>query len=149
MYSPTPLSLSMFVKLLGKFPWYSKTIGDIKSNEFKLGYERELSSKKLVPFLSADLCYNYSKAKGLSSAYGDFVSYEDQKYLVERNEYSLCVGSGLKFSLAKNIVLMYEFGVQWGYYHSQNLKYNLSNTIDEGRFFRLNPVRTLGIIIKF
>jgi len=130
-------------------PWYSKTTGDIKSNEFKLGYEREFSSKKLVPFLSVDLCYNYSKAKGLSSVYGDFVSYEDQEYLIERNEYSLCVGSGLKFNLAKNISLVYEFGIQSGYYHSQNLKNNPGYTIDEGRFFRLNPVRTLGVSIKF
>ena len=130
-------------------PWYSKTTGDVKSNEFKLGYEREFSSKKLVPFLSADLCYNYSKAKGVSSVYGDFVSYQDQEYLVERNEYSLCIGSGLKFNLAKNIVLIYEFNVQAGYYHSQNLKYNPSYTIDEGKLFRLNPVRQLGISIKF
>lgn len=131
------------------YPWYSKTTGDIKSNEFKFGYEREFSSKRLVPFLSADLCYNYSKAKGLSSVYGDFVSYEDQEYLIERNEYSLCIGSGLKLNLAKNISLVYEFGVQSGYYRSQNLKNNPSHTFEEGKFFKLNPVRTLGVSIRF
>ncbi|MBI3519080.1 MAG: hypothetical protein HY062_06950 [Bacteroidetes bacterium] len=131
------------------YPWYSKATGDVKLNEFRLGYEREFSSKKLVPFLSTDLCYNYSKAKGISSAYGDFDSYQDQEYLIERNEYSVCVGSGLKYNLAKNITLVYEFNVQTGYYHSQNLKNNLYNYFDEGQFFRFNPVRQLGISIKF
>ncbi len=131
------------------YPWYSKASGDLKANEFRLGYEREFTSKKLVPFVSADLCYNYSKAKGISSAYGDFVSYQDQEHLIERNEYSVCLGSGLKFNVTKNITLIYEANVQSGYYHSQNLKNNPYRSYDEGRLFRFNPVRQLGVSIKF
>ena len=130
-------------------PWYSKTIGDVKATEFRFGYERELGSKKIIPYISIDLCYNYSKATGFSTVYGDFVSYQDKEYLIKRNEYSICYGTGLKYRVTNNITLSYEFSLQCGYYNSHDYKSDPYNYIDNDFFYKLNPIRQMGLSIRF
>jgi hypothetical protein len=130
-------------------PWFSKTTGDLKSSELRVGYERAFGTKKIIPFLATDLSYNYSKATGLSTVYGDFVSYQDKEYLIKTNQYSICIGSGLKFKITDHIMLTYEFSFQYGYYQSKDYKSNGNASVDKGMFHAFNPVRQVGFSINF
>ena len=127
---------------------YIKDNGEINQGELRLGYEREFSSRKIVPFLCSDFVYSYSEAKGKASVYGDFVAYSDRPYLIKTNWYSVNVGAGLKIKITKTLLLTYECGLQYGYYYSRD---NTSLYIREvsAKFSAFNPVRSLGLSVRF
>lgn len=124
-----------------------KNDGEIQQGELRLGYERELGSKKMVPFLCADLGYSYSEAKGFASVFSDITRYNDQEYFVKTNRYFINAGIGLKYKMSNKLTLTYEGGFVYGTYHSKDYKNNPYNPQYTRRFNMFNPVRTLGLSI--
>lgn len=124
-------------------PWYSTTKGEYRAGEIKIGYERQLSKKKLVPFIHTDFCYNYSQSNGLSTVYGDIVWFTDKPFLIKKNEFSLSAGLGLKYYVSKNIILTYEFNAQSGYEYIREDGSSYRNYLS-----MFNPIRQFGLSIK-
>lgn len=128
---------------------FSQHNGNISTIAFRLGYERELGTKKLVPFLSADLIFMTTTYKGFISGTKEFrgsISTVKSEYLNIVNEYAFGLGSGLKWKLRNNIQLSYEFNWQVGY---SRLKESQGPDVSgfRGTVFRINPVRQLGLSI--
>lgn len=123
--------------------------GNIMTSAFRLGYEREFSTKRIIPFLSADLVYMYSLTKGfVSGTSGWMKAYYSGEYLIRKVEYAISMGSGLKWKLTKSLQLSYEFSYQVGYSRFKERQgfYQFERS---GTVFRINPVRQLGLSILF
>ncbi|MBL7930994.1 MAG: hypothetical protein JNL60_03775 [Bacteroidia bacterium] len=127
---------------------YTEDNGEVNRGELRLGYERELSSKIVVPFVCADLGYSYSEAKGKEIVYGDFVSYADRPYMIKTNWYFVNAGAGFKIKITKSVLLTYECGVQYGHYYSRDHSNpNIRET--SAKFSSFNPVKSLGLSFRF
>ncbi len=129
-------------------PFFFQNNGQKVSGNFRLGYEREFSTKKLVPYVSADLVYVYSESKGYTSAYGDFSSHYHLEYRIKQYEFAVSMGTGLKLKLSKNLQLSYELSGQIGRVNSKTV--TTDNEIRYGAtVLRFNPVRQFGLSILF
>lgn len=124
-------------------PYFSLTVGNLVAGEVKIGYERLFVIGKLIPFAFADLIYNYSQEKGLSSWYGDWTWGYDQPYLIEKSEFGSAIGLGLKYKPIKNLVISIEVNYQYKYFISQDIKNSTHK--NKGSNFKFNPIRILSI----
>jgi len=71
------------------------------------------------------------------------------KYDFVCQEYALLAGTGLRFHLAKKIVLHYELSFHAGYTYYQSFNEGYYNRPFYKRFLRINPVKSLGISYVF
>lgn len=122
--------------------YFYQNNGNIIAGSFRLGYAREFGSKKLKPFLSADLGYTYTEYEGFQSGYNDWYTHSNTQYLIKRNEYTISLGSGLKWKLTNNLQFNYELSGQISRYYSKERSYSTN-------FLIFNPVRQLGLSILF
>ena len=130
--------------------YFTQNYGQTLSGNFRFGYEREFSTKRLIPYLGADLVYIYSESKGYLNDWNDRTSYgyNNRKYLIKENEYAVSMGAGVKLKLSKNFQVSYELSGQFGRVNSTTFTPDHESTYG-GNVLRFNPVRQLGLGILF
>jgi hypothetical protein len=131
------------------YPWYTYGEGKYTTIEARLGYERRLGSRKLQPFVGADIAFRYARNDGFYEGLGDIgPPYEffgetrttSQQFLV-----SPLVG--LNYQLAEHFSISVEGSCSFG---SGRTTEEVSGRAGkrEGLGFA-NPVRTLSINYHF
>lgn len=120
--------------------WSNSLTGELQVVEFKLGYERDFGIKKIKPFISSDLVFRNSTFSGIFSQVSYLPQYETSDFtILTRHDYSINIGSGLKYKISKNLCVTYELGLMLGFYN------NMGHSHIDRYFMHLNPVKQLGI----
>lgn len=134
--------------------YLSQNNGVLRAGSLTIGYQRLLGSKKLAPYFFVDLHYGYSKQNGrfdyyMYPMYNELtVPWQDngREYLVERSQFGLCKGLGLRWNVASRLVLNLETYLEYYYYIQQDIKN--STYKQRGLGLNFNPVQ-LSVGFKF
>ncbi len=127
--------------------WYYNKIDAIRrTGGLRLGYERELGSKRLVPFVAGDLAFAYSNYRGKQTWWGCFGGGENVPFTEHTYEAGISAGGGLKYKATGRVTITLETTAQVFVRHSAGTRTPYTYT-DIG--FRYNPVRTLGVSMSF
>lgn len=101
----------------------SGDVNRIKSLELKIGYQRMLGKRKLAAYVFADLEYNYIRRQGLWNGGfypNNFDYFSNGSYDFSNNFLCASPGFGLRWKVAKSIVLNAESGAQFFYVRENN-----------------------------
>ncbi len=148
-YYQKAVGQSLEIPYNGGWTYYDYYSGTKKDYQIKVGYERLFGSKRLLPFVFADLFFNYGKYTGYRFYNGEsvFVNTTNGNFYLENLQYGAALGGGLKYHLNKHIVISYEFSATASYWTVQDISQGYNKYGDIA--FRINPIRQLGLAISF
>lgn len=121
--------------------------GITRAGDFKIGYQRLFGSKKLAAYFFVDIHYGYSKQRGYFDGYY-YPMYSEltvpwnnyqREYLIERSQFGVCKGLGLRWNVANRLVLNLETYLEYYYYLQQDIKN--STYKQRGLGLNFNPVQ--------
>jgi hypothetical protein len=143
------------------YPYYldyaptGRVTGTYKAGDFKIGYQRLFGSKKLSAYFFADVHYSYSQLKGDYSGmvHPCYTSYcvpyslirYPESYLIERSQFGLVKGLGLRWCIANRLTLNLETNFETYYFMQEDIKNSRSK--QQGAGFTYNPLQfSLGFV---
>jgi len=110
--------------------------GQLKSMEIKVGYQRMLGKRRFAPYVFSDLEYNYfwQPAPAQQDFYPMYSSYSYnyiyyRYYTLSGSFFCVTPGFGLRWNIAKCVVLNFETGAQFFYSHERS-----SNNFEPNHF---------------
>ena len=113
------------------------------------GYEYVFLSKRIQPYVFADIEYSYISEKGKMAYAGPLICIEpipDIPYLHKTNQIGGHAGAGIKFNICKNFVIGIETAVGSAYFNT-NDKYDEADYT--GTSYKFYPIRSFNLGLKF
>lgn len=126
--------------------YYRKVDAIRRTGGLRLGYERELGSKRFVPFVAGDLAFAYSNYQGKETWWGCFGGGENVPFTEHTLEAGISAGGGVKYKATNRLSITLETTAQVFVRHHSRDNSPYAYT-DIG--FRYNPMRTLGVSWMF
>ncbi len=126
--------------------YYRKVDAIHRTGGLRLGYERELGSKRFVPFVAGDVAFAYSNYQGKETWRGCFGGGENVPFTEHTYEAGISAGGGVKYKATNRLSVTLETTAQVfvRHYSRDDSPYAYTNI-----GFRYNPVRTLGVSWNF
>ncbi|MCD4679426.1 MAG: hypothetical protein K8S00_03465 [Bacteroidales bacterium] len=126
--------------------YYYKNEGQNNFGEFRIGYERKITTSKLQPYFALDLSITFGNMTGISGSESYMWWYTESPYTIRIDDLGISPSIGLKYQAVDRFSFSIETSVNIVYYHH---KYMNSVYIDEGAIIYLNPLQLLSMNYHF
>jgi len=124
----------------------SKNEGKSDIGEFRIGYERKMTTSKLQPYFSIDLSITYGNVKGIYGGTNLGGWYAEHPYDIRVEELGIAPSIGLQYHAWDQFSFSIEINVSFvDYYH----KSNNDSYLYEGVKIYYNPLRLLSVNYHF